>query len=337
MSQDIEIEAFRADTPASKGITAAQALEAVQGYDATRNPAPVVMGHPADDQSAPAFGAISAARMDGNRLFVKIKNFAQEAIDGVRQSRILNRSMAFWHPDHPSNPNPGKLSLRHLGLLGGAAPAIPNMAPLHFGADDQLVAEGEPGVAVIFAAADKPQLADLLDDNAIKGIASAVAAILKPKGKEFGVTEEELKAKETQLAADAAALAEREQAVKDKETQFAADEEQRAKDAKAARETANTEFAAQLVQDGKFPAGHKDDLVSILNALPVETLQFSGDAKEAPAEALKRILGGATPVFQFGVHSPAGNPPAAGGADDAEAQALAAANAKQANKWNGGA
>lgn len=339
MSQEIEIEAFRSGTAASKGITAAQIADVASGYDPDRNPAPVVMGHPSDDQSAPAFGAISGARVEGGKLFLRIKNLAQEAIDGVRQSRILNRSVAFWHPDHPSNPTPGKLSLRHLGLLGGSPPAIPNMAPLRFSAEDQdqLVADGEPGAPVIFAAADQPKLADLLDEPAIAGIATAVAAILQPKGKEFGVTDEELKAKAAQIAEQEAALAQREADLKAKETQFAADEEARAKAAKEAREKANTEFAAQLVQDGKFPAGHKDDLTTVLNALPADVLQFSGDANETPADALKRILGSYPAAIQFGARSPMGNPPADPDADDSEAKALAAANAKAATAWKGGA
>lgn len=336
---EIEIEAFRANTPASKGITAANIADVAAGYNADVAPAPVVMGHPAPghDHSAPAFGAISGVRAEGDRLFVKIKNLAQEAVDGVRQSRILNRSVAFWHPQHPSNPTPGKFSLRHLGLLGGSPPAIPNLPPLRFAADDAdtLLADGDPGAPMIYAAPDAPQEIDY------QAVADKVAAIIKPaadpapepkpKGKEFAVADEaELKAREEELA-------KREADLKAKEAQFAADEEARAKQAKAAAETANTEFAAQLVKDGKFPAGHQQDLVQILNALPGESLTFSGDKSEAPADALKRILGAAEPVIRFEQLSPTGQPQfAAGGEGDEEAKALAEASQRQSNAWRGG-
>lgn len=322
---EIEIEAFRAGTPASKGITAAQIAEAANGFNSATHRVPVVMGHPSDDQSAPAFGEISGARVDGNSLFLKIKNLAKEAVDGVRESRILNRSAAFWHPGHPSNPNPGKLALRHLGLLGGAAPAIPNLAPLRFAADEaeedggHLIADGEPGVAVIFSA---PTAAPAID---IAGIAAAVAAILKPTPtepakKEFAVaTEAELAQRETDLAA-------REKAIADQETAFAAQ-------ARTAYETGNTQFAAQLVTAGKFPAGHKDDLVAILNALPADAqLTFSGDVKESPAAALKRLLDAATPVITFSTVAPSGQPQFSAPSVD-ETKALADANARAAAAW----
>lgn len=329
MADEIEIEAFRAGTPASKGITAAQLQEAVSGYDPARNPAPVVMGHPKDDDSAPSFGRLADARVDGNKLFVKIEGLADEAKDGVRKHRILNRSMAFWHPNHPSNPTPGKLSFRHLGLLGGSLPAIPNMAPLRFSADDEtgeLIADGEPGEAIIFGAPVEAKAPEIdLDELAAK-----VADKLKPEaqpGKEFSVplTEAELEAREAELKA-------REDKLAEDETTFAAKAEAAAKAEKASREEANATFAAGLVEAGKFPAGHKDDLVAILNALPCEVLKFSGDNEEAPAAALKRILADTSATIQFGAMTPGGTPPS-GNDDDEESKALAEANAKTTSAW----
>lgn len=321
---EIEIEAFKAGTAASKGITAADIAASAASFDPTAQRAPVVMGHPADDQSAPSFGEISGARVDGDKLFVKVKNLAQTAIDGVRNSQILNRSIAFWHPSHPSNPSPGKYAIRHLGLLGGSPPAIPGLAPLRFSAEDAdtLIADGEAGEPLIFAPANEPQAID------VPAIAAAVAAILKPEEKkEFSVplTEQELADRE-------AALAERERIANERETKFAADEKARAEKDKADREAENVAFAAQLVADGKFPAGHKDDLASILNALPNEVLQFSGEKSEAPAAALRRILGGAEAQITFGVITPDGNPPKTD-FSTGEAAALAARDAKLASKW----
>lgn len=330
---DIEIEAFRANTPASKGITAADLQATVAAFNPDMHRAPVVMGHPGNDQEAPSFGVLSGARVEGNSLYVKIKNLAQEAVDGVKGSRILNRSIAFWDRNHPSNPNPGTLSLRHLGLLGGAAPAIPNMAPLRFAADDgdvpgHIVAEGEPGAPMIYAAADAAPQIDVAE------LALQVAAIIKPaevpaptpEQKEFAV------ATEAELAERERIIAEREAAATAKENQFAADEANRLAAEKTQREADNTTFAAGLVTAGRFPAGHQQDLVSILNALPTETLTFSGDVKEAPAVALKRILGAAAPVIKFEQVSPTGEP-IFSAQDDDEAKALAASNERSATAW----
>ena len=66
-------------------------------------------------------------------------------------------------------------------------------------------------------------------------------------------------------------------------------------------------------------------------------LQFSGENKESPADALKRILGDAVPVMQFSVKTPSGDPPSKTTADDDESKALSEANAKLGGKWKGGA
>lgn len=324
---EIEIEAFRADTPASRGITAAHIADAAAAFDPATQRVPVVMGHPGNDQDAPAFGEITGARADGNKLFVKIKNLAQAAVDGVKESRILNRSIAFWHPNHPSNPAPGKFSLRHLGLLGGAAPAIPGMAPLRFAADDQdadgghIVADGEPGSAVIYSVPEAPAKLPTLDE-----IADAVAAKLKPATPAAPQQENFTVATEQELA-------DREAALKAREDKIAADEAKFAADAKAARESANTTFAADLVKAGKFPAGLQGKLVAILNSMPTEALTFASDDVASPADGLKAILNAATPVIQFTTTTPSGNPDFAAGDETNEAKALAQANARAAAAW----
>lgn len=75
---EIEIEAFRADTKASKGLTADHIADAAKLYDADKNPAPLVFGHPTND--SPALGEIAGARTDGNRLFVRLKNIAADVV-----------------------------------------------------------------------------------------------------------------------------------------------------------------------------------------------------------------------------------------------------------------
>lgn len=336
---EVEIQAFTADTPASKGITAAHIAQAATAYKPDTHRAPVVMGHPSPElqDAAPAFGVISGARAEGSKLFLKIKNLGQAVKDGVKNSTILHRSIAFWHPNHPSNPNPGQLSIRHLGMLGATAPGVPNMPGLAFGADDQLEATGEPADCIIFGAPAQP---GALDPEQVKAIAEAVAAIIKPtekpKGKEFAVDEAELKKQQDQLREDQKKLTDGLKALEEQQTAFAAAQKEAETAAKNAREAANTAFAATLVGAGKFPAGHQSDLVTVLNNLPTTVLDFSGDVKESPADALKRILNGGKVQFAPGQISPDGKGPEfKADDDDAEAKALAAANARAEQAWQG--
>ena len=103
---------------------------AVRAYDAVRHPAPVVRGHPDDDR--PVLGRILALRQDGSRLFATLSEMTADFLAEFSAGRWLNRSMAFWHPQHPSNPVPGVYYAKHLGMLGAAQPAIPGMDPMQF-------------------------------------------------------------------------------------------------------------------------------------------------------------------------------------------------------------
>lgn len=149
-----EIEVFRAGTPAARGITAEQLAE-VATFDCSEKPVALCFGHPEND--TPAAGGIGGFRVEGNSLFAKITSLTEKAIDGIKGGEWLDRSMAFFHPNHEANPRPGKWSPRHVGLLGGAAPGIPGMAPLKkalaFDAAGELSADGAPADAVVYEAA----------------------------------------------------------------------------------------------------------------------------------------------------------------------------------------
>jgi len=152
------IEAFRGGTRASRGITAAQLAEVAED-DFEANPRGLCFGHPKNDD--PAAGRITGAKVEGNSLFVKVSDLAEKAVEGIKKSEWLNRSAAFFDPHHEANPRPGKWTLRHVGLLGGAAPGIPGMQPLKqafsFDAEGGLVANDEPPAdALIFGAEPTP-------------------------------------------------------------------------------------------------------------------------------------------------------------------------------------
>src|SRR5690348_13539215 len=109
MQDEIELEVFRAGSKASRGITAAQLAE-VAAFDCEANPVSGVIGHPKSD--SPAEANILGFRLDGNKLFARVANWSDKLVDSIRNKRIVNRSMAFFDPDHEANPTPGKWAPR---------------------------------------------------------------------------------------------------------------------------------------------------------------------------------------------------------------------------------
>jgi hypothetical protein len=271
---EIEILAFRADTKASKGLTAKHIADAAALYDADKNPAPLVFGHPVND--SPALGLVSGARAAGNDLFLKLKNVADTVKTAVKERRILGRSIAFWDPDHPSNPHPGKYSIRHFGLLGGMAPAIPGMPALKFSADEgALEAEDDaaPDAAVVFSVEAGTPVQKIIEEP-------------KP-----GPKEPVMEFSQEQFDAEKKARedAERERdelktANEKRDREFAA--------AEAARRKGEDETVlTAAVEAGKVLPAEKDDLVKLFEALPTKALTFSAGELE-PRQALAKFLDG---------------------------------------------
>lgn len=264
----VEIEIFRAGTAASRGLTEADLDAVVSGYDAAKAPAPLVKGHPSDD--APAFGVVQSVRKEGNRLFARISDVATEIVDGVRARRWLNRSAAFFAPDHPSNPTPGKLHLKHIGLLGAAAPAIAGMDALRFSADDAAIeSDAAPDAAVIFAAALDAATPVAIIHEGAKPVADETPTFT---AEDYAAAMARATAAEAALAANAAAAARAE----------------------------HVAFADGMVAAGTLIPGAKDDLVAVFAALGSDVIEFSTDRKETPVAVLKGLLAGAKPVITFG-------------------------------------
>jgi hypothetical protein len=307
---EIEIEAFRADTRASKGITADHIAEAASAYDPEGSPAPLVFGHPTHD--SPALGIIAGARAEGNKLFLRIKNIAEQVREAVAQRRIINRSVAFWSPDHPSNPTPGKYAIRHLGLLGGMAPAIPGMAALRFSADEERLESEE----------DTPPEAALVFRAEAEG-GTPIVEITEPRPpKEQTMNEQEIQAAREANEAEAKRLADEKAALERDRATFAAE-------ATARREATNKATVDGLVSEGKLLPAEADDMVKVFNALPVDALTFSaGD--QLPAAVLGAFLTKLPKRVPVGesTAAPATEFSAADDAKVAAEKALAAANAK---------
>ena len=110
-----------------------------------RKDAPLVIGHPEDDQ--PAYGEVTELLPEGDKLFA-VANVDAELIDMVRSGRYKKISSAFRSRTDPHNPAPSNWYLRHVGFLGSSPPAVKNMEPLNFSETGGVLSMVTPSVDV---------------------------------------------------------------------------------------------------------------------------------------------------------------------------------------------
>ncbi len=104
----------------------ADRLDRIVAAHATADPAPVVVGHPEAD--APAYAWVAALRRAGDRLQATLRDIAPSFREAVEAGRYSGRSIALQGD-----------TLRHVGFLGGRAPAVPGLAPTRFAAAPEAV------------------------------------------------------------------------------------------------------------------------------------------------------------------------------------------------------
>ena len=93
-------------------------------YDTSKYTSPLVLGHPQDD--CPAWGRADEMLVEGNTLYALV-DVADPIVQAVKDGHYSGVSVAMFHPDNPSNPCPGEYYVRHIGLLGAAPAAIPDL------------------------------------------------------------------------------------------------------------------------------------------------------------------------------------------------------------------
>ena len=109
-------------------------------FDPKRRKAPLVLGHPENDQ--PAMGqAQKLIVKDGKLYALAMVNEALESL--VKTRRYAKVSASFLTPFATSNPTPGAYYLKHIGFLGAMPPSVKGMEPLSFSARDDGVCFAE--------------------------------------------------------------------------------------------------------------------------------------------------------------------------------------------------
>lgn len=311
-SKTARIDVFRSGTftpmqGAALDYSAADLKAVADNYDYDTAPAPIVVGHPTID--APAYGWVKSFDYDAtaDRLFANLIDINPEFAAEVKKGSYKKVSLSFFRPDNAANPVPDIWYPKHVGFLGGAAPAVTGLKNVQFAAetDDAVFAAdfGERGFE------ETASVLRLMRDFFIEkfGLGEPDKALpayriewlgemtIDPPRTSFAAPQPSPKPQETKVpkpddaafAARDAKLAEREKRIADRERQLVHDD--------------NVSFAENLAKEGKLLPVNKDKLVALLDALP-ENVSVSFAADEADvsiADGIRALLQEQPKVVSF--------------------------------------
>ncbi len=91
-----------------------------ENYNSGKDEAPIVVGHP--KTNSPAFGWIKSLKRVGDKLFAEPKQLNEDFAELVKKGTYKKISVSLY-PDK---------KLRHVGFLGGAAPAVKGLPAVEF-------------------------------------------------------------------------------------------------------------------------------------------------------------------------------------------------------------
>lgn len=101
------------------------------GYDTTFHEAPVVIGHPENNQ--PAYGWVKSLKVVGDRLLATL-DLVPEFVEAVRQGLFKKRSASIY-----SNLDGKGMYLRHVGFLGAVPPAVKALSDINLQETDSVL------------------------------------------------------------------------------------------------------------------------------------------------------------------------------------------------------
>lgn len=85
-------------------------------------PAPIVIGHPADD--APSYGMVNHLRVIDGSLIGYAEEVSESFRHGMNDGLYPRYGAQFFGPDNPDNPAPGCWFLKHVGFRGPVPPVV---------------------------------------------------------------------------------------------------------------------------------------------------------------------------------------------------------------------
>lgn len=137
MAEEIIIDAFKEGNYPQGKFGAKELSEIQSTYDPNNYEAPILIGHLSDPSykgksSIPAFGWIGKIKVVGDHLKLVASQFSEQLKEFIKNGLYKKVSAAFFQPDDPSNPTPGKWHLHHLAFLGGTPPAVKGLEQIAF-------------------------------------------------------------------------------------------------------------------------------------------------------------------------------------------------------------
>lgn len=121
-------------------FTPEQVQELADTYKPEFSDAPLVVGHP--KLTSPRFGHAGKLYVNAaGVLCADATDVVPEFAEAVNAKHYPKVSASIYLPDAPGNPTPGKHYLRHIGFLGGAAPAVKGLKSVEFAAIEEGVVD----------------------------------------------------------------------------------------------------------------------------------------------------------------------------------------------------
>ena len=282
-------------------------------YDPKVFQAPLVVGHP--KMNAPAFGWVTGVEFTDDALIAENDEVAPEFAEAVSAGHYKKVSASFFPPTAKNNPVPGVYYLKHVGFLGGAAPAVSGLGTV----TDPAFAQAEEDVVIEFSDADADanivarilrNLREYFIDK--EGLEEAdkiipgweIDWLVEEAGRDdtqpaFAQPQlgdpAEPKPKETDMSKDALSaddLAARQKELDDKEAAFA---EREAKVIGAENEA----FVEDLIGKGQILPAEKEDVLSFMAKLGSDEVAFADGDKTSPLAAYKDQLSKRPKVVEF--------------------------------------
>lgn len=100
--------------------------DAYNSVSGSKHEAPILIGHDGNT----SYGWLERCYVEGQVLLGDYKEVDPEFAEGVNAGRHKKRSISIYPRDHPNNPTPGKLNIRHVAYVG--VPAVKGMTDHKF-------------------------------------------------------------------------------------------------------------------------------------------------------------------------------------------------------------
>lgn len=284
MSNNLEIEIFRAGQYPEGAFSIADLDTIVKRYDPKVHEAPVRLDH----KDGPAYGWVEGLRRDGDVLIAKLKDLAQPFVDAVRARRFKKRSAEFWTKKFSDGPY-----LKAVAFLGAAIPAVKGLADVAF-------ADGGESITVTFEEEESM-------GETVKTVAEGAGAVAAAVVKTFTEAEHQaiVEAERKRAAEETLAQFSEARATAEKERKRAEEAEARVRKMEDdARKNEIHTFCEALKKDGKLlPAWQEKGLEQFMMSLDgSEAVKFSEQEQGVKSRLawFQEFLGGLPEVVQFG-------------------------------------